>query len=301
MQVIVRNDGSEHIQYEYANFPVYIRRAYLSFYPNSSAISHWHDDVEFILILSGHMLYNVNGKVITLAEGEGIFVNARQLHYGFSDDQSECLFLCLIIHPVILCTTARIEQHYIRPVLENRTQPYLHLHPDSGKEGFILDAVKKLYGLMDAETSELLIQGLLYELWSALYLLVGKQERKNTPKNHHLVALKDMIAYIQNHYFDKITLDQICAAGNVGKTTCCTIFQKYINQTPITYLANYRLQKGIDLLRETDMNIAEISYEVGFSGASYFTETFHKVYNCTPTEYKRHIKNTMDDMPAPLP
>ena len=40
------------------------------------------------------MSYNVNGTIVRLGEGEGIFVNARQLHYGFSEERTECDFLC---------------------------------------------------------------------------------------------------------------------------------------------------------------------------------------------------------------
>ena len=98
-----------------------------------------------------------------------------------------------------------------------------------------------------------------------------------------------MISYIETHHREKITLSQISAAGNAGKTTCCTIFQKYVNQTPMSYLTNYRLQKSVELLHQTDMTVTEIAYESGFSGASYFTETFKKVYGCTPTGYRADI------------
>ena len=93
-----RNDRSENVSYDTPEFPVYVRRGMLSSYPNFSAISHWHEDIEFIFVQSGHMEYNINGVTVRLNEGEGIFVNSRQLHYGFSKEFEECIFICILIH-----------------------------------------------------------------------------------------------------------------------------------------------------------------------------------------------------------
>ena len=103
------------------------------------------------------------------------------------------------------------------------------------------------------------------------------------------MALKAMITFIETNYQNKVTLDEICAAGNVGKTTCCKLFGKFINQTPNTYLISYRLKKASELLCQTDMSIAEICYETGFGSSSYFTEMFRKTYGCSPSEYRRQF------------
>src|SRR5699024_11511661 len=96
-----RNDRSEDVLDDNQDFPVYIRRGCVSDDPDFIALSHWHDDVEFIHVQSGHMEYNINGKIVMINEGEGIFVNTRQLHYGFSEDCSECSFICVLLHPLL--------------------------------------------------------------------------------------------------------------------------------------------------------------------------------------------------------
>ena len=96
-----------------------------------------------------------------------------------------------------------------------------------------------------------------------------------------------MVSYIESNYSRRITLENIAAAGNVCKTTCCSLFSSYTHQTPNVYLVNYRLSKGAELLIQTDLSITEICYETGFTGASYFTEMFRKSYGCSPTEYRK--------------
>lgn len=66
MEFTLKIDQSEDVQYDIVDFPAYVRKGYLSSYPDYRAISHWHDDIELILILSGQMNYNINGNVILL-------------------------------------------------------------------------------------------------------------------------------------------------------------------------------------------------------------------------------------------
>lgn len=55
-------DDSEIVQYNNPNIPFYLKKGKLSIYPNMSALCHWHEDIEYIKILKGHMTYYVNGN-----------------------------------------------------------------------------------------------------------------------------------------------------------------------------------------------------------------------------------------------
>lgn len=286
----LNSDHSERVAYDKVDFPVYIRKGILSAYPDYRAESHWHDDLEFIMILSGQMKYNVNGEIITLNKDEGIFVNTRQLHFGFSDNKTECVFICVLIHPILLCSSKTVENKYISPILFNEHIPFYHLTKKNDWEVKILNAIRKIYDSINDDVFELKVQRCFYDIWIALCENVISIENHYPYKNHHLSTLKDMISHINENYQEKITLDDITKAGKVGKTSCFSIFKKYLNKTPNEFLTDLRLRKGIELLQNTDMTVLEISYEVGFSGASYFTETFNKFFGYTPSEYRKKIK-----------
>ena len=282
-------DKSEYVFYNKSDFPVYIRPGILSQYPDYAAESHWHDDIEFIVILSGSMDYNVNGEILSLQEGEGIFVNSRQFHYGFSQKLQECVFICILLHPVLLCSTQYIEQKFVLPITTNTAIPYHKFSGNSTWEKRVLDNLLEIYECRDTDTMELKAQSLFGNLWVELYMHLDTKKSISSTQNQHLNSLQQMISFIQNHYKEKISLAEICRTGNVGKTTCSTIFMKYTNQTPIEYLTVYRLRKSIDLMASTDMTFSEISYEIGFSGASYFAETFRKRFGCSPGEYRKKL------------
>ena len=132
------------------------------------------------------------------------------------------------------------------------------------------------------------IQSLISDIWGRLYQNRKVCEDAPPIRNHHLSALKEMVAFIQEHYREKISLSDIARAGGVGKTSCCAIFRRFVNQTPNAYLTDYRLRKGAELLLSTNLTVTEICYEVGFSGGSYFTETFHRCLGCSPGEYRKN-------------
>ncbi len=282
----IRKDGSEIVSYDYDGYYAYIRRGFLSYYPNYAAASHWHDDLEFIYILSGSMQYNVNGETIDITEGNGIFVNSRQLHYGFSYTKEECEFICILLHPMLLCNSQSIDKDFVSPILSNSALPYILLEHTISWHQSILANIYAIWEHKDTVTAPLYIQKSFYDIWLQLAEHVVDNTTSFAPPNHKLSILKDMLLFIQKNYSKKISLEDIAASGNVSKSTCTTIFKIYLKDTPTNHLIGYRLKKATALLEETKLSVLEIALSVGFPSVSYFTKTFHSTYNCTPTEYR---------------
>ncbi len=284
---LIRDDGSEQISYDQPDFPALLRKN--NFRTNAglcSAKSHWHDDVEFISIISGSVNYNVNGEIITMHEGEGIFVNSRQFHYILPHGNADCLFYCAAIHPMLLCASRKVEQLYVRPVIDDTDLPFLKLSNRIPWQAGILRDVSIMCERSHEEASELIVQQLFFRLWQTLCSHAVATTAVPESRNLHLTVLKNMVAFIHGNYKEKLTLEDICDAGGVGKTLCTSIFRKCVNCTPMTFLTEYRLKKAAELLQDTDMNVTEIAYETGFSGASYFSESFRKSFGCSPREYR---------------
>ena len=62
----LNSDLSENVTYNTPEFPAYIRMEQLSLYPDYRGVSHWHDDVEFIMMVDGQMAYDINGQSIDM-------------------------------------------------------------------------------------------------------------------------------------------------------------------------------------------------------------------------------------------
>lgn len=282
----LNDDYSEKANYTFKNYPIYIQNGQLANYPDYTALAHWHDDIEMIYILSGEMEYNVNGKTVNLLKDEGIFINTKRMHFGFSSKKLDCDFICLRLHPLLLYNITS-QKEFVFPLLNDGSFDFIHLNPDCKWQKEILDIIRLIDNEKTSKSAPLKIQAFFTLMWSLLFENITASEQK-TVKNSDFDLLKNMIEYIHRKYHSKISLTDIANYGMVGQSKCCKLFSKYIGQTPNNYLINYRLQKSVDLLKNTDMPITEIALAVGFSGSSYFTETFKKQYGITPSIYRQN-------------
>lgn len=284
----LRADKSENIPYNFRTYPIYVREALLSSYLNYEAAPHWHDDLEFLLVLSGEMSYNVNGEVLVLHAGEGIYVNSRQLHHGFSKERNECEFICVVLHPLLLCITREFEQDYVLPLLENPNLAHLKLTDRIPWQKEILQFISDAHQMSGEKNAPLHIVSLFLKTWTLLHENIGTLA---TPKvqNADLFLLKTMMSFVQKHFREKITLADIAASGAVGQSKCCKLFSHYIQCTPNAYLIRYRLEKSLWYLENTTDSITEIAQNVGFSGSSYFAETFQKYFHQSPSARRKSV------------
>lgn len=288
---VFNSDSSETVAYNNPLFPAYVVYGFLSSYPDYSSISHWHKDLEFILIKRGTMTYNVNGRLVELEEGNGIMVNSRQLHYGFSEEHNECEFICILLSPELLQVNDWFYQNCIESITENSACPYLHLSRN-GWMRFIMEKLENIYdsfGIIPAKpisyfevmSDYLAIMETLYE-----NLAIDSQSRK--PESSDLSCLRNMITYIEKHYMEHITLADIALSGACCKSKCSLLFKKYLRDTPINYTTKLRLRNSLSALLGSNSSIASIAYEYGFNGASYYCETFKKYYGMPPMIYKKN-------------
>ena len=283
----IKKDGYENIRYDNPDFPLFCRRNDIpaNFVPLKMSL-HWHSDVEFICIRKGHAFYQLDDYTVRMNTGEGIFVNSRQLHLIVLGDE-ECQLDCIIFHPMLLCSSKYIEEKYVHPIISNPSVPWLLFHDSIPWEKSVLTKLSLLYELSKKKNTELEMIKTTFEIWKLLYDHVPGIVSESHSCNESYAVFQKMVACIQTHYREPISLNMLCKAGGMGRTACTKIFQKYANSTPIDYVRHYRIAKSIELLQSTDMSITKIAYETGFSGASFFTKTFKEITGITPGQMKK--------------
>ena len=97
----------------------------------------------------------------------------------------------------------------------------------------------------------------------------------------------DVIYYLQSCYNQKITIERLTDEFHTNRTTLLTDFKKHTGQSINGYLIQLRLTMASTLLRDTELSVDEICERTGFSDISYFSKTFKKRLNHTPSEYRR--------------
>lgn len=282
-------DFSEIVHYEHTGIPLYIRTADLAVYPGMSAPCHWHDDIEWIYVISGKMCYYINGKRILLNEKDSLMVNARQLHYGYSCQEQDCRFLCILFHPSLFGCNKALLQKYVTPVIENADCEYLHFQSGQTRGLEIAAYLEQIRCIKEnaANAYELQAVAVMFQLWSSL-LQCGELviEDRSYDRNSDLESQKKMVSFIYQNYAEQLSLNEIAASGNVSRSKCCLIFKHYLHQSPVDFLNMFRLKTSCDLLRNTEQSITDIALSCGFNHLSYFSKLFSRNFGCTPREYR---------------
>ena len=100
----------------------------------------------------------------------------------------------------------------------------------------------------------------------------------------------DSIRWIEEHFAEPITLDEIAESIHISKSECCRCFQRVLRITPFEYLLKYRIFYATKLMQQQDpaaSSISNLAITVGFGNISYFNKVFKRILNMTPTEYKK--------------
>ena len=95
------------------------------------------------------------------------------------------------------------------------------------------------------------------------------------------------LRFIDNHYKEQLTLDRLAAEASVNKYYLAHAFKQTYGISPINYMIARRIREGKRLLVETDLSLSQISGILGFSSASYFSQSFRKAEGISPVEYRK--------------
>ena len=291
-KIDVMPDSSEIIHYNVPKLPIFINEQRLSQYPNMRALCHWHEDIEWIYIIEGEMKYDINGKNILLRQGDCLMVNSMQMHFGYAHKEQECLFICLVCHPLLLHFNTQVYNTYVTPIIKNRSVEYIHYPKSSPISQSLASYLQAMHHLnqQPATAYEFELIAQMYRLWQIMYQENHTYILSNeTSLSTDVYLQKQMVAYIYQHYSENINLNDIANSGHVSKSKCCILFKKYLHQSPIDFLNAYRLEVACHLLNTTNSSITQIASSCGFNHLSYFSKLFMRKYNCSPRSYRENF------------
>ena len=115
-------------------------------------------------------------------------------------------------------------------------------------------------------------------------------------KSHGDDVIKKAQAYLEDNFFEKISVDDLSQKFAVGRRTFDRRFTKATGNTPIEYLQRVKIESAKKAFETTRKTINEVMYEVGYADVKSFREVFRKVTGMSPVEYKnRYNKETVPE------
>lgn len=95
------------------------------------------------------------------------------------------------------------------------------------------------------------------------------------------------VGYINRHFNESFTLDDLCEQLFVSKNSLCSGFRALMNCSVMEYRTFIRISRAKELLSSTKMRLEEIAAECGFSSANYLSLIFKKEVGISPLNYRK--------------
>lgn len=271
-------------------FPMTVNHDDLWSFEGKNVPIHWHNDLEINLIREGEAVFQIYQKSYRVRTGEGFLLNRNVPHSCSSPGNEHVRYSTILVRPDFLYGDfgSDVERKCFQPFLQNSAIPCIHLtgFDENGKE--ILQKLNQVEEAFDRKRFcyELKIKGLLCEAF-AMILYGHRQElTKFVPANlQELERLEKMLNYLNMHFTEVISLQDLADQVHLSREVCCRLFKKMTGKTITGYLEEYRVNKSFSLVQSGQYSMTQITEMVGFSNPSRFASAFRKRFGCNPGEY----------------
>ncbi len=273
-------------------FPLTTHYVDLGKWRTSAVPWHWHSEPEFLWLIRGSLKVLTAHQEYALSEGEGCFMNRNVLHQMVGSPKVPAVFLAQL-WDVSLLGGARgsvFEQKYLNPILDCKDLEVLPFLLQNANQRQILAHIRTSCDAVDSEAEgyEMIARNELSSAWLLMMKEIPQEARQlRNSENPAEARVKKMVLYIQEHYQEKLSLEEIAAAANISTRECLRNFRQYLHTTPFGYLIDHRLNAAADSLLASGLPVTEIAMNCGFSSGSYFTKLFREKFQITPLEYRK--------------
>ncbi len=249
---------------------------------------HAHENmIEITMCLEGCITFDYCFEEFRLKEGEFILVD-RDTHYLHSGDDALCASFYIDLKKMSdsygdVCNQMFVCEGTSESTVPHNTQEHKNLR---GMLIAVLD-----YLLKSEQTDESFEEDITRAAESIMnqiyyrfdYINWRNPEQDITEKM--LLRMKTITAYLFRHYAEKICLQDLADQIDVSKGYMSALLSRNAIgfEEVLAYVRSWRAER---LLLTTDMSIADISEESGFSATKYMYSAFNYWYHCTPREYR---------------
>ena len=248
---------------------------------------HYHDEIEILVVRAGVLYITINGAEYAIKDNSIIVISPRIPHATCTKAEGCYCELIQFRLENYLGDNMNVGKYFNR-FIQSSEMPFSLF-----KSCAISRVITELFTEYEKKQTEyeMVIRSQLIQIIALL--MRGGILPDSIKYSEPIAKLLPSIAYIEEHYTEKITLEQIAAIQRLAPSYFCRLFKRASGTGFIEYLNFVRICKSERLLSDTDKSILEISFELGFSSVSYFNRLFKRYKNATPSEYRaaQHVSN----------
>lgn len=253
---------------------------------------HWHSALEIIMPLDNYYDITVNKEHFRVHPGEFFVIPPRELHELIAPSKGTRFVFLFDLLPI-----SRMKGFScVQPLFSTP----LHVTPDT-YPSIYTEVYQQLMKIQEEyfsgkPSSELIIYSYLInflvtfseEFLESANLFPSVQAGK---QQEYVKKFENLLEYIDEHYMDDLTLEQIASATGFSKFHFSRLFKQYTKSTFCDYLRYRRIKVSEMLLEQPELSITEVALQAGFPSISTFNRLFKEQKGCSPSEYRSMIKS----------
>ncbi|MEE0795150.1 MAG: AraC family transcriptional regulator [Oscillospiraceae bacterium] len=246
---------------------------------------HTHACTEIFYVVGGSGKFNIEGKLLPVTTDDMVIVNPNVEHTEVSYNQRPLEYIVLGVEGLEYSAGEDADERWFMTNLQNAREALLHALREMLRE---IEFKAVGYELICQDLLEVLILRLMRH--AGLQFLPTKTEHRKPGRkpSKECAAVRH---YIDNHFKENINLDMLSELVHVNKYYMVHSFTKEYGISPINYLISRRIEESKYLLSDTDHSLSQISHILGFSSPSYFSQSFRRLEDMSPMEFRRSSRS----------
>mgnify|MGYP006159732169 FL=1 len=117
---------------------------------------------------------------------------------------------------------------------------------------------------------------------------------KHSPQNYHDDEnIIDIQEWMHSRYNEDITLETLAEKFDINIRSLNRRFKQATGKSPMQYLQQIRIENARELLKTSNLSIAEVAFSSGYPDSSYFSSLFRKAISLSPREYRNLVRKKM--------
>lgn len=256
--------------------PAKIYHLYLPYYHYMK--QHFHANIELVYVIKGSFIAHVNGVKTKVIADSLFLINTNEIHYFEMLEDSEMITILL---------SYEILKDY-EPMIDDIAFD-LSLFPQQHDHLKYIIKTMDTYRKGKEKYKDIKVQEYLCHICYLLLCYFQKKKENIHYTNMQLKQTQMILEYIENHYNQAISIQQMSDYFHYSPSYFCRYFKKMTGMSVYQYVKIIRLNHAFFDICNSQLEISQIAYEHGFSNPKAFIKAFKDKYHQTPGAYRQSI------------
>ena len=254
---------------------------FISFIPGETYGPHHHARIEMNYVKKGTCMIHLDKETVNFHEGEMMIICSNVEHTFEAGSKGATLMQLEFLPEIFTSIDSSMQM-----TSSGLGQASVNLFSEQNRLIKIVNNVRIMRAIQrildELSQKKPYYQHLVVMYYTELLILITRYMDENFLPvcNNH--AMKRAISFIRTHYKNDISIGLVAEEAGIGERYLRNLFSKYLEMSPLEYLNQIRINKAVELLRNTELSVKEVCFECGFKSPQYFSRIFKQQMKVSP-------------------